>query len=512
MESKSAIAKLRLLGWMTMLLLLAAGGTNAVDLERSAQVTSQVNLSSLERSPQQVAQRERRTALVIGNGAYSDGRLQNPPNDAADMANALKQLGFEVTLLTDADKRRIEEAINQFNYQLRQGGVGLFYYAGHGVQVNGENYLIPIGAKTSREQDVQYEAVPLGRILGAMEDARNQINFVLVDACRNNPYSRGWRSSSRGLADVRAARGTLISFATAPGQVAADGDARNSPYTASLLQHIQDPGVPVEVLFRNVRNSVIDKTGGEQTPWESTSLTGNFAFKLAEPVPTSSLSPTPTPKPQPSPTASVTISTPSPSSSPRAHSPSPIPSPSEPTLISKATGVNYGQLRDLLTASKWKEADLETGKVIWQAAGSLAQAHRYLMSTDIESISCEDLRIINRLWVNASDGKFGFSVQSQIYRDLGGTREYNEVIWKKFGDQVGWRRTGKWLNYSDLSFDLYSNKGHLPLFAVATPFVENLRWDPKGELGILRWTVTGGGGGVVNNLEYLFFRAKSCGL
>jgi hypothetical protein len=410
-----------------------------------------------------LSQRERRTALVIGNGKYGAGeKLNNPPNDAADIAQALRGLGFEVTLLLDADKRRFEEAIDQFNYQLRQGGVGLFYYAGHGMQVNGENYLIPIGAKMNREQDVQYEAMPLGKVLGAMEDARNQINFVLVDACRNTPYSRGWRSSSRGLAFVQSARGTLISFATAPGQVAADGDARNSPYTASLLQHIQAPGVPVEVLFRNVRNSVIEKTGGEQTPWESTSLTGDFAFNPAEAVSLTSPRPSPKPAPQPSSTPSVAISTPLPPSPPRPSVPSPIPSPSEPTMISKATGVSYTQLRNLLMAGKWKEADQETYKVMLQAAGRDAQLRGYLDTAEVSNFSCENLRIIDRLWVAASGGKFGFSVQSRIYRDLGGTREYDGDIWGKFGDQVGWRRGDQWLAYKDWTFNLTGSRGHLP--------------------------------------------------
>jgi hypothetical protein len=382
-----------------------------------------------------VAQRERRTALVIGNGAYgADGKLNNPPNDATDMAQALRQLGFEVTLLTDANKRQIQEEIDQFNYQLRQGGVGLFYYAGHGVQVNGENYLIPIGARISREGDVEYEAVPLGKVLRAMEDAKNPVNIVLLDACRNNPYSRGWRSSSRGLAFVQSAEGTFISFATAPGKEAADGEGRNSPYTASLLQHIQTPDLPVPLLFQRVRQSVRKPTDNQQTPWESSSLIGNFAFKAVAPVPPSR--PTPTPIPQPSPTPSVAISPQPPSPSPQPPTPSPIPSPAKPTLISTATGVNYTQLRNLLTAGKWKEADLETVKGMLQAAGRTEEG--WLRSEDIDQFSCEDLRIIDRLWVDASDGKFGFSVQSQIYRGLGGTEEYNIDIVGKFGDQVGW--------------------------------------------------------------------------
>ena len=171
---------------------------------------------------------ERRTALVIGNAAYGDvGVLRNPVNDATDMDAALRRLGFAVTLLRDADLRTMQEAIETFLRQLRQGGVGLFYFAGHGMQVNGENYLIPLRARINREQDTPYEAVPVGRILGGMEDANNQINILILDACRENPYARQWRAGQRGLAVTQGARGSLIAFATAPGSVASDGSGRN---------------------------------------------------------------------------------------------------------------------------------------------------------------------------------------------------------------------------------------------------------------------------------------------
>jgi tetratricopeptide (TPR) repeat protein len=249
--------------------------------QRADRMPTNVKLSGTERSPQLLSQRERRTALVIGNGNYgAEGILKNPPNDATDVAQALRGLGFEVRLLQDSDKRQMAEAIEQFNRELYQGGVGLFYYAGHGVQDDGgENYLIPIGAQINRQSDVAFEAIPLGKILGAMEEAGNPVNIVLLDACRNNPYSRTWRSATRGLAPIQSAKGTLISFATAPGKVAADGDGQNSPYTASLLQYIQTPDLPIPLLFQQVRQSVIEKTKGRQVPWEQSSLIGNFEFK-----------------------------------------------------------------------------------------------------------------------------------------------------------------------------------------------------------------------------------------
>jgi len=146
------------------------------------------------------ARAERRIALVIGNAAYEMGVLRNPVHDASDMATALRRLGFEVTLLRDAARRPMVEAIDLFSRQLRQGGVGLFYFAGHGVQVSGENYLIPVDARIGREQDVPYEAVPVGRILGGLEDADNQLNILILDACRDNPFARQW--STRRLCAI----------------------------------------------------------------------------------------------------------------------------------------------------------------------------------------------------------------------------------------------------------------------------------------------------------------------
>jgi formylglycine-generating enzyme required for sulfatase activity len=191
------------------------------------------------------------------------------------MANALQQMGFAVTLLRDAELRRMREAIETFRKQLRPGVVGLFYFAGHGLQVKGENYLVPIGAQIAREQDVEFETVDVRRILGAMEDADNGVNVIILDACRNNPFARSLRSSQRGLAVTQAITGSLIAYATAPGSVAADGSGRNGVYTSHLLQNMRIPGLPIEQVFKNVRIGVMKETGNKQTPWESSSLTGH---------------------------------------------------------------------------------------------------------------------------------------------------------------------------------------------------------------------------------------------
>lgn len=220
---------------------------------------------------------ELRTALVIGNGAYSSGPLKNPVNDATDMAAALKKAGFTVSLKKNAKLQEMEEAIEGFGNSLKRGGVGLFYFAGHGVQVNGINYLLPIGAKINKESDVKYQAVDANRILDEMASANNGLNIVLLDACRDNPFAKSFRSASRGLAIVSSApTGTFISYSTGPGQVARDGEGRNSPYTGALLHYMREPGIPITDMFMKVRQKLRRETG--QVPWELSSLEGKFFF------------------------------------------------------------------------------------------------------------------------------------------------------------------------------------------------------------------------------------------
>ncbi len=219
-----------------------------------------------------------RTALVIGNGAYKSSPLRNPVNDATDIANALRKFGFSVILKTNANQRTMEESIRYFGKKLRSGGVGLFYFAGHGLQVKGRNYLIPIDTVIETESDVRYEAVDAGRVLGKMEDAGNDLNIVILDACRDNPFTRSFRSGDRGLAKMDAPKGSLVAYATAPGSVAADGEGRNGIYTKYLLKYISNPNLKVEEVLKQVRIGVINETNEKQIPWESSSLTGEFYF------------------------------------------------------------------------------------------------------------------------------------------------------------------------------------------------------------------------------------------
>lgn len=226
-----------------------------------------------------------RVALVIGNGAYHDAPLRNPGNDARLMAATLRELGFEVTLLLDAGQTQMKRAIQDFGDRLDESSedsVGLFYFSGHGAQVKGVNYLLPVGARIRDESDVEIEAVDAGWVLNKMEFARNGLNIVILDACRNNPFERSFRSAARGLARMEAPRGTLVAYATAPGDVAYDGDGQNSPYTAALTAAMRQPGHKVEDTFKLVRLSVMDATEERQVPWESSSLTGDFYFGGAD--------------------------------------------------------------------------------------------------------------------------------------------------------------------------------------------------------------------------------------
>lgn len=219
-----------------------------------------------------------RIALVIGNSAYESSPLKNPANDARDVATALRGLGFDVALGVDWTKREMEDAIYAFGQKLKGGGVGLFYYAGHGMQVGGRNYLIPIGCRVEDERDVEFEAVDAARVLGKMDAAGNGLNLMILDACRNNPFARSFRSQTLGLAQMDAPKGSYIAYATAPGSVASDGTGRNGIYTEALLKAMRKPGLKVEEVFKLVRVEVSKATEGKQLPWDASSLVGDFYF------------------------------------------------------------------------------------------------------------------------------------------------------------------------------------------------------------------------------------------
>lgn len=229
----------------------------------------------------------KRVALVVGIGAYEVvGELKNPPNDAKGVADAFEQLGFEVHRGIDLSRSEFEDLIRSFSRAAKGADAAVFYFAGHGVQVGNENFLLPADAEILDEDDLDFETIRLNSILSRME-REVKTNIVLLDACRNNPVSRnlarsmGTRSSlvSNGLARVETGVGTLISFSTQPGNVALDGEEEdNSPFTAALLKHLATPNLDVAIMMRRVRGDVMSITNQSQVPWTNSSLTGPFVF------------------------------------------------------------------------------------------------------------------------------------------------------------------------------------------------------------------------------------------
>jgi hypothetical protein len=256
---------------------------------------------------------QKRVALVIGNGAYKEtAQLLNPRNDAADVATALKRLGFDVIEGIDLDKREMERIIRRFDIALAGAEMALFYYAGHGVQVAGQNHLVPVDAKLAAEGDLDFETLPLTLVLNRMtREAKTTV--ALLDACRDNPLARnlarsmGARTTTvgQGLAKVETGVGTLISFSTQPGNVALDGNGRNSPYTTALLGQLEQPGRDLMSVLAAVRGDVVKATGGRQVPWEHTSLLGPLVLKPAGQTAATPASAPPSPSPQ-----AVAIATP----------------------------------------------------------------------------------------------------------------------------------------------------------------------------------------------------------
>lgn len=229
-----------------------------------------------------ISENGRRTALVIGNGAYKVAPLVNPVADARMVAEALLAARFRVIRLENASRETMLKAITEFGNEIDLGGVGVFYYAGHGVQVRGENYLVPVDAKIDREEEIRTRSVNAQEILDRMASARNGLNLVFLDACRNDPFPRASRSVASGLAKMDAAWGTLISFATSPGSVAEDGERANSPYSRHLAATMREPGLRIEDVLKRVRAQVREETRGRQITWDNSSIEGDFYFHPGE--------------------------------------------------------------------------------------------------------------------------------------------------------------------------------------------------------------------------------------
>ena len=264
---------------------------DAVDPNVIADLRSELNQlykiidSKNNNSKKQVEYSEKgdRYALVIGNSNYTGEIpvLKNPVNDAKDMSNVLKRLGFDVSLITDASLQKMEQEVDKLSSKMNVNDIVLFYYAGHGVAINGRNYLLPAKTVINDEVDVKHKSLTASYVLEKLKRIGNGMTLVVLDACRNNPFpeaKRGARVIDGGLVNVSGYGGSLIAYATAPENVAIDGNGRNGVYTKHLIEHISKPNLKLEDMFKRVRVAVQNETDGMQTPWENSSLTDDFYF------------------------------------------------------------------------------------------------------------------------------------------------------------------------------------------------------------------------------------------
>jgi len=247
----------------------------------------------------QPIQPRKQIALVIGNAAYPNvGQLQNPVNDAEAVARQLRELKFDVILAKDATRRGMGEKIDEFVGRLSSGDVAFFYYAGHGVQVDNENYLIPVDFAGNTESDVRYDTHAIGKIQDRMERSGAQLNILVLDACRNNPFRFSTRSATRGWAPMEPGRGTFIAFATAPGSVASDNpNAPNGLFTKYLLEALKVPGLGLSDVFDYVRTQVDQASGSKQLPWAHSSVVGRYSFRPDGSAPAAAIAPPPALRP-----------------------------------------------------------------------------------------------------------------------------------------------------------------------------------------------------------------------
>ncbi|EDZ63604.1 bifunctional periplasmic peptidase (C14 family)/ peptidyl-prolyl cis-trans isomerase (Cyclophilin family) [Sulfurimonas gotlandica GD1] len=223
---------------------------------------------------------EQRVALVIGNNQYDSnrlGKLQNPINDSRAMKDKLKDLGFKVYYGENLTVREMRKKLRDFGEELQKGGVGLFFFAGHGIESQGQNYLIGKDSNLISEDEIEDETLELSRVINKMNKSGNRLNIVLLDACRNNPFSR---SSGGGLAKVQNAKGMFIAYATSPGEVASDGNKNNGVFTEQIIKHIDTEGIPIGRMFKRVKKDVYEKTNQKQRPWTHDDIIGDFYFKL----------------------------------------------------------------------------------------------------------------------------------------------------------------------------------------------------------------------------------------
>lgn len=259
-----------------------AAGTTSEERHVTYQPRKAAPIKKTEPVKDVVTDNLKRLALVVGNSRYPGQELVNTVNDANAMSLKLRSLGFEVIYVTEADRRTLDQKINEFGQRARGYDVALFYYAGHGIQYRGANYLIPVDAQMASESDIEYECTNVNRVLSKLEESGCKMKIIALDACRNNPFERSWHRGAgqgRGLSAINAPVGTFISYATSPGTTASDGQTEHSPYTEALLSVLDIPDLPIEAVFKRVATKVFQTTNQTQTPWYSSSLfEGDFIF------------------------------------------------------------------------------------------------------------------------------------------------------------------------------------------------------------------------------------------
>lgn len=281
-RTQTAIKRLDAQGKARPDLVAAAGSALAV--KPTAQPQLAVAVSAAAPIPPELLIEDKRTALVIGNSKYPTMPLANPANDAADIADRLRKLKFDVVYAENAKLRDMDRAFDEFVRRLKPGGVALVFYAGHGVQVAGENWLVPVDATLQNEREVPRQAFALNQVMERLDVAKPAVNIVILDACRNDPFTRSWKRAAGGggLATVQAPSGTLVAYSTAPGKTAEDGDGRNSPYTKALLKSLAQPNLKLEDVFKHAGRGVMQATENRQVPWNNSSVTGDFYFSASQ--------------------------------------------------------------------------------------------------------------------------------------------------------------------------------------------------------------------------------------
>ena len=260
-------------------------GATAQTAAPSAAKPSSIQDEALSAGQKAQIQGEHRVALVIGNARYrSIPALRNSVNDALDMEGALKSKGFEVIRVTDGSREQMTQAVRSFELKLKENSTALIFYAGHGVQARGVNYLIPVDARIQSSADLSTEAIDMDlAIMRRLEDRNPRLSIIILDACRNNPFPASARSAGEqaGLASINAPRGSMVAFSTAPNKTAQDGTGRNGLYTKHLLKELQVPNRKIEDVFKRVRENVMKESANEQTPWENSAMTGDFYFSAS---------------------------------------------------------------------------------------------------------------------------------------------------------------------------------------------------------------------------------------